>query len=135
VAVWLRARPSFDGGSGTGTVFVFEEGEMVMSRKRRNPRQQRKSGDANQLAAQLAPLEEQNQDAARKQGAAVESGSNNGGGAIRIDNQDLRLPKGVNEAEGESPLGIDPLVVVILAVLLAYVVFIAWQVSLMPATP
>jgi hypothetical protein len=106
-----------------------------MSKKRRNQRQQRKSGDANQLAAQLAPLEEQNQDAARKQGAAVESGSNNGGGAIRIDNQDLRLPKGVNEAEGESPLGIDPLVVVILAVLLAYVVFIAWQVSLMPATP
>jgi hypothetical protein len=106
---------------------------MAVSKKRRQLHRNRKRGDSNQIAAQLAPLEEQNRDAAQKQGAS-ENGSNQGG-KIVIDKQDLQIPKGVNEAEGASPLGIDPIVIVIVALLLAFIAFIVWQVSLMPEKP
>ena len=103
---------------------------MVMRRKLRHPRQARKRGDASEIAAQLAPLEEQNRDAARKQIGKV---TNQVGGAIVIDKNDLQLPKGVNEtAEENRPLGIDPVVIVVVLLLLAYIAFIAWRVSLMP---
>jgi hypothetical protein len=103
-----------------------------MRRKVRHPRQSRKKGDTSELAAQLAPLEEQNRDAARKQ---VGKGGNQTGGAIVIDKRDLQLPKGVNEvADGGRSLGIEPIVVAILVLMLAYIAFIAWQVSQMPST-
>jgi hypothetical protein len=100
---------------------------------KRRPRHSGKKGDAAQIAAQLAPLEEQNRDAARKQGTVVE-GTNQGAGAIVIDKRDLHLPKGMNEVgETETSLGIEPVVIVIVILMLAYIAFIAWQVSQMPA--
>ena len=103
---------------------------MVVKGKRR--RHSSKKGDTSELAAQLAPLEEQNSDAARRQGAEV-NGANHTAGAIVIDQQDLQLPKGMNEVEeGDSAFGIEPVVIVIVIVLLAFIAFIAWQISQMP---
>jgi hypothetical protein len=108
----------------------------------RNPLQRkRKKGDTAQLAAQLAPLEEQNAQAARRQGANGHGAGQNGGliqehGALIVDTENLNVPKGLGEGgdKGEERfLGIEPVVLVILCLMLAFIVFIAWKISEMPA--
>jgi len=96
----------------------------------------RKKGDTASLAAQLAPLEEQDAHAARKQGANARN-KNNGNsapiqdhGALIIDNDTVRLPKGfVEGGRGENFLGIEPVVLVIVIIALMFTAFIAWQIS------
>jgi hypothetical protein len=101
----------------------------------------RKKGDTAQLAAQLAPLEEQNAHAARKQGANGHgSGQQNGGliqehGALIVDTEHLNVMKGIGEggdAGDKHFLGIEPVVLVILVIMLAFIAFMAWQISQMP---
>ena len=103
------------------------------SRKRK-----RKKGDADRLAAQLAPLEEQDKPAAEQQiGSHLES--TNGQqqrdyGAIVVDNANLNVPKDIIEGRGEKQfLGMEPVVLVVLIIMLSFIAFIAWQISLMPA--
>ena len=85
------------------------------------------TGTVEELAAQLAPLEEQT--AAR----GTQAGANNGGGAIVVDERSVKLPEGVGETEKERLiLGFEPLVLVILAIAVAFIVFVAWQISQMP---
>jgi hypothetical protein len=98
----------------------------------------RKKGDTAKLAARLAPLEEQDTRAAQKQGRHVRD-SNNGlsqeNGAIIVDTNNLNLPKGINDERdegGKKFFGIEPLVLFILSGMLAFIVFIAWQISQMP---
>ena len=98
----------------------------------------RKKGDTDQLAAQLAPLEEQDKPAAEQQiGSHLES--TNGQqerdyGAIVVDNANLNVPKDIIEGRDEKQfLGMEPVVVVVLIIMLSFIAFIAWQVSLMPA--
>jgi len=99
-------------------------------------RRNRGKSDTGKLAAQLAPLEEQDKDAARKQGAtdiSLES-TRLEPGAIVVDIP--RLPKGVvDEEQKKGFLGIEPVVLVILTLMLAFIAFIAWQVSGMPPNP
>jgi hypothetical protein len=103
---------------------------MAVKGKRR--RLSRKKADPSEIAAQLAPLEEQDTEAARRQGAAVD-GANHTAGTILIDKNDLQMPKGVNEDdENNHAFGIEPVVLVIVIVMLAFIAFIAWQISLMP---
>jgi hypothetical protein len=103
----------------------------------------RKKGDTASLAAQLAPLEEQEAQAAQKQqsqGGANGNGSGKGGlirehGALIVDTENLNIPKslgGSGTGEKKHFLGIEPVVLVILLGALVFVAFIAWQISLMP---
>ena len=86
---------------------------------------ERKKGNTAELSAQLAPLEE-------KTGDGVKPGSNNGG-AIIVDRSSVKIPGGfADEDKATSRIfGLDPIAVVILILVLAFVAFIAWQISLM----
>lgn len=108
-------------------------------------RKKRKKGETAQLAAQLAPLEEQNAAAAQQQqqqpeGGANGHGSGHGGliqdhGALIVDTEHLNIPKslgGSGAGEEKHFLGIEPVVLFILIAALAFIAFIAWQISLMP---
>jgi hypothetical protein len=87
-------------------------------------------GDVKELAAHLAPLEEQDAAAGREQGDA------NTGGSIVVDTGKLTLPSGIGEEEGRKLiLGFEPVVVVIVAAMIAFVLFIAWEISRMPPPP
>jgi hypothetical protein len=94
--------------------------------------------DTAQLAAQLAPLEERAKPAAVKQ-VGIDSTSGNGQaerdpGAIIVDKDLSHVSKDMMEEGGEKTfLGMEPVVLVILGVMLIFIVFIAWQISLMPA--
>jgi hypothetical protein len=86
------------------------------------------SGSAADVAAQLAPLEEQT--AARKSGAT-------NGGSIVVDTGMLKLPEGLVEEKEQKKLilGFEPVVLFIIVFAVAFILFIAWQISRMPATP
>jgi hypothetical protein len=100
-------------------------------------RRKRKKGETAQLAAQLAPLEEQDAHAARKQGANGRGAGQNGGliqehGALIVDTENLNVLKGLGEGDDRGQghlLGIEPVVLVILCVMLAFIAFIAWKIS------
>jgi hypothetical protein len=104
----------------------------------------RKKGDTAHLAAQLAPLEEQDAHAARKQGAKGHgTGQQNGGliqehGALIVDTDNMhvldRMGEGTREGKGQL-LGIEPVVLVIICVMLVFIALIAWQVSLTKVLP
>ena len=111
---------------------------MTIRHPLRDRHKKRNKGDTAQLAAQLAPLEEQDTHAARLQGANGRNKGQNGGrliqehGALIIDTDHLNLPKELTES-GESRFwDIEPVVLVIVGVMLVFIAFIAWQISLMP---
>ncbi len=100
-------------------------------------RGKRKKGDTARLAARLAPLEELDRSGAVKQFGSgpplgrQETDSNDG--AIVVDNDNLNLPKDIMEGGGGGTfLGMEPVVLVILGLMLAFIAFIAWQISQMP---
>ena len=96
-------------------------------------RLRRRSGDTRELAAQLAPLEEM--------GESSESGRTNASqlvaqenGAIVVGAEQTELAKEVVAAEERNgALGLEPVVIVIVGLLLAFIGFIAWHISRMPA--
>jgi hypothetical protein len=97
----------------------------------------RKKGDTDRLAAQLAPLEEQDKPAAEQQvGSNLNSINEQTArdyGAIVVDNENLKLPGDIMETRDENRfLGIEPVVLVVLIIVLSFIAFIAWQISLMP---
>jgi hypothetical protein len=96
----------------------------------------RKKGDTAQLAAQLAPLEEQNKRASDHQmrtHSLTEGGANQEVGAIIIDNRPGTLGKDItDESDVQTFLGMEPVVLVILGGMIVFIIFIAWQISLMP---
>ena len=101
-------------------------------------RKKRRKGDTDQLAAQLAPLEEQDKPAAEQQLGSplnlVSSKADQHFGAIVVDNEDLKVPTDIMESREEKHfLGIEPVVLVVLILMLSFIGFIAWQISLMPA--
>ena len=128
MAFRLRLRASLDGGSRTGALFLFEEGEMDMNKPFRylmEHRGEHKKG-TRASAAQLAPLEEQNKTAA---GGSVQEA-----GAIIVDNDSLSLSDDIAEGRrGKQIMGMEPVAIVILVFMLCFIAFIAWQISLMPA--
>jgi hypothetical protein len=89
----------------------------------------RKSGkrDAEQLAAELAPLEEQKQrEGSAKNGAAQQHG------AIVVDKNNLSIDPQVGDVDKAS-FKVEPVVLVILVLMLGYIAYIAWEISQMPA--
>ena len=98
----------------------------------------RRKGDTDQLAAQLAPLEELDKPAAEQQiGANLESTNERQQGdygAIVVDNVNLSVSKEIiGDREDKQFLGMEPVVIVVLIILLGFIAFITWQISLMPA--
>jgi hypothetical protein len=95
-----------------------------------------KKGDTAQLAKMLAPLEELDRSAAKQQGIGPSlegPQANSHDGAIVVDNEGLHVPKDIMEGGDETTfLGMEPVVLVILGVMLLFIAFIAWQISLMP---
>lgn len=92
----------------------------------------RPRGDSRQLAAQLAPLEElhESNEPAEINGSQVVAQEN---GAIVVGVDQPELAKEVVEVEEENgALGLEPVVIVIVGLMLAFIVFIAWQISQMP---
>jgi len=101
-------------------------------------RKKRRKGDTDQLAAQLAPLEEQDKFAAEHQignPVNVTTGPvDRHFGAIIVDNDKLNVPTDIMETQEKKQfLGIEPVVLVVLILMLIFIAFIAWQISLMPA--
>lgn len=96
-------------------------------------RLRRRSGDTRELAAQLAPLEElgQSSETGRTKASQLVAQEN---GAIVVGAEQTELAKQIVAAEGRNgALGLEPVVIVIVGLLLAFIVFIAWQISRMPA--
>jgi hypothetical protein len=114
---------------------------MTIRHPLRDRHKKRKKGDTAQLAAQLAPLEEQDKQAARRQqGANGHGAGQNGGrliqeqGALIIDTDHLNLAAELTETRNEKAWVVEPVVLVIVCAVLAFIAFIAWQISLMPRT-
>jgi hypothetical protein len=100
-------------------------------------RSRRKKGDTTELAKQLAPLEEQDKRNAAKQisiGSPGDPQADSHYGAIVVENDSLHAAKDIMETGNEKTfLGIEPVVLVIVGVMLAFIAFIAWQISQMPS--
>jgi len=110
---------------------------MDIRKKLHMKSRRRKKSDTAQLAAQLAPLEELNTDIAAKQVGSgpppAEPEMDPHYGAIVVDNEGLHIPKDIMEGGDEKTyLGMEPVVLVILGIMLVFIAFIAWQISLMP---
>lgn len=107
---------------------------LVFRRSRRKARR----SDIAELAAQLAPLEERADPAAVKQ-VGIDLLSGNGesapdSGAIIVDKDLSHVPRDMMESGGEGTfLGMEPVVLVILGLMLAFIAFVAWQITEMPA--
>jgi len=98
-------------------------------------RAKRNKSDTTQLAAELAPLEEQDRHTA--QGHSGPGGDRGGAtqeyGAIVVGNEGVHLHEDIMEGRaGRGFLGMEPVVLVILVFMLAFIAFIAWQISRMP---
>lgn len=97
-------------------------------------RLRRRKGDTRELAAQLAPLEEQRpagEPAVSIPGDSAELVTQEKG-AIVVGNQKPHLPKDL--IEGDAPrrfLGVEPVVLAIVGLMLVFIIFIAWQVARM----
>ena len=93
------------------------------------PGSRRRKGDQNE-AERLAPLEETE---AFKQ-SHQRDGHPSAKDTIRVDNKSVPMPEQLteDEREGGSIFHLEPVVVFLLAVLLAFIAFIAWQITLMP---
>ena len=92
-----------------------------------------RSGDTHELAARLAPLEELSgsSESGRTHPSQVVAQEN---GAIVVGAEPPELAKEVVAAEeGNGDRALEPVVIVIVGLILAFIVFIAWQISQMPA--
>jgi hypothetical protein len=105
--------------------------------RHRRRREKGIKGDTAQLAAQLAPLEEVDRRSAAQQVGPLNREVQPGDaafGAIVVDNEGLDIPRDMMEGGGEKTiLGVEPVVLVILIFMMAFIGFIAWQISEMPA--
>ena len=88
--------------------------------------------DEPDLAERLKPLEETRE---FKESPQVEG--KRGADTIRVDSKSVRMPENFieDEREGANIFRLEPVVLFILLVMLAFIGFIAWQITLMPARP
>ena len=88
--------------------------------------------DEPDLAERLKPLEETEE---FKESPQVEGRPRPGDDTIRVDSTTVHLPENLidDEREGSSIFRLEPVVLFVLVFMLAFIAFIAWQVTLMPA--
>lgn len=101
---------------------------------RRRPK--RRKGDIRELAARLAPLEEQEPREAKSSSAGIQKDgaalATQEIGAIVVGNQRPQLPKDIVDVESRKRfLDLEPVVLVIVGLMLVFIVFIAWQIARM----
>jgi hypothetical protein len=83
-----------------------------------------------EVAARLTPPEETEEFRRSRQGGA---GAGVPDDTIRVASSSVRVPDQLTEDEGGgSAFRLDAVVVVILALTLAFIAFVAWQITLMP---
>jgi len=97
-----------------------------MNHKWRESRGRRSKEDVKRFAEELAPPEE------RKREALGKTNQKREGGAIVVDEQSVNVPQGA-AMERETRFVIEPVVIVILGVMLAYIAFVTWLISQMSA--
>lgn len=87
--------------------------------------------DEPNLAERLTPLEET---AEFKDSPQVEGSRRGADDTIRIDSKSVHMPEHLidDEREGASIFRLEPVVVSILVVMLVFIAFVAWQITLMP---
>ena len=92
----------------------------------------REKSQTQELAGRLAPLEEQ-MDAAKAH-QALPDGKSTVDDTIRVNTSTLKLPEKfvADEREGADIFRLDRVVVYILVCMLAFIAFVAWQITLMP---
>jgi hypothetical protein len=82
------------------------------------------------VADRLAPLEETGafEESNQKESAHVPDDT------IRVDSRSVQMPESFvdDEREGASIFRLEPVALAILLAMLAFIVFVAWQISLMP---
>ena len=88
--------------------------------------------DTARLAARLAPLEEQGQRTTTAIEERIASGADQEPGTIVVDKNKLQVPREMMEGGEKHFLGMEPVALVILAFMLCFIAFIAWQISGMP---
>lgn len=83
------------------------------------------------MAERLKPLEETKE---FKESAQTDERPGASHDTIRIDNKSITMPEQLaeEEREGASIFRLEPVVLVILVSMLAFITFIAWQITLMP---
>ena len=84
-----------------------------------------------EMAARLAPLEET---AAFKE-SDQSTGEHTAPDTITVSNQSVKMPDKFLEEERDASgiFKLEPLVLAILVVMLLFIAFVAWQITLMPA--
>ena len=95
----------------------------------------RRRGDSRELAERLAPLEELLPYDSNKSATPVDSSQlvAQENGTIVVGREKLTLPEDiVDVSERKQTLGLEPVVLVIVGLFLAFIAFIAWLVSRMP---
>ena len=107
---------------------------MAIRRRRHKHGREGRKQHTDELSAMLAPLEELMPEAAPPPGQP--SNGDYHDATIRVDSSSVKTPeKLLDEDEPREGLRIfylEPLVLVILSIFLAFVAFVAWQITLMP---
>ena len=86
---------------------------------------------AHDLVERLRPLEETKE---FKESPQVEG--KRGADTIRVDSKSVPMPESLledDEREGASIFKLEPVVLFVLVFMLAFIAFVAWQITLMPA--
>ncbi len=84
-----------------------------------------------EMAARLAPLEET--EAFRE--SEQRKGDRTAADTIKVSNQSVKMPDKFldEERDASSVFRLEPVVLAILVVMLIFIAFVAWQITLMPA--
>lgn len=87
--------------------------------------------DHPEVAERLTPLEETEE---FKDSPQVDGQPHGADDTIRIDSKSVHMPEHLvdDEREGASIFRLEPVVVFILVVMLVFIAFIVWQITLMP---
>ena len=88
--------------------------------------------DEPDIAGRLKPLEETEE---FKDSPQVEAGPRAADDTIRVDSKSVPMPESLmddDEREGASIFRLEPVVLFVLLFMLAFIAFVAWQVTLMP---
>ena len=103
---------------------------MALTKRRRSHRHKSDEEKRHrELSARLAPLEETGEFA-----RAEQREGKNGSDTIRVDSKSVHTPEQLiaEERDAADTFRPHPVVVVILLLALAFIAFIAWQITLMP---